>query len=585
MSELTANTGDLNASFCATLVDEWAAHGITRAVIAPGSRSTPLAIALARNSRIQVSVVLDERTAAFRALGIAKATGLPAVVVCTSGSAGAHFAPAIVEADHGRVPMIVCTADRPPELRDTGAGQTIDQVHLYGRSVRWFVDPGPPDGHRPEYWRSIAARSVSESVGALGRGAGPVHCNLAFREPFTGNATLAAGRGVVSGTVQEPTSARVELTAELVARLRSSRRGLIVVGWGSALTESETEQLSIATGWPVLADAISGVRSGTRSIGSYEAIVRDEVATQLRPEIVVRFGAAPTSKVLTTWLDATIEHVVVDPNNVWLDPLRAASWRLEINDDVAARSIGAAVAGPRGNVRWFEAWKAADTVAREAIADRFAQLDVGTDLDGARIARTVWASLPDNTHVLVASSMAVRDLDWFAEPRSGVRIHANRGVNGIDGLIATAAGIALATAQKTVAIIGDLAFLHDAGSLLGIAQLSIDLTVLIVDNNGGGIFSFLPQADDCRETEFEDLFGTPQSADLVAIAQSYGHPTTTVASAAELRAALVASESTSGVRVIIAATVDRTTEVARHRDIWSAVAQRNIAATIAGLGH
>jgi 2-succinyl-5-enolpyruvyl-6-hydroxy-3-cyclohexene-1-carboxylate synthase len=586
MSERVANTGDLNAQFCATLVEEWVRQGVEHAVVAPGSRSTPLALALARHAGVRVTVVIDERSAAFRALGLGRSTQRPAVLLCTSGTAGAHFYPAVIEAHHSNVAMIVCTADRPPELRDTGAGQTIDQVAMFGGAVRWMCDPGAPDAPRPEVWRSIAARGFVTAQGDGTAPAGPVHYNLAFREPLLSasaaegtDPTHQAHRAMgVPGPRSLPVEARPTLDAVEQMRdlVMSTPRGIFVVGWGAGVDTDDLQLLSLATGWPVLADAISNARRGDCVVSHYEAIVRDEpTARELIPDVVVRFGAGLTSKVTNEWLTSVPQHCVVDPNRNWLDPSRSCTLRISAHSSAVVHALVDALVDPLGDQHgvadgdrsWFEDWRHADRVVAEAFDDVFAQR---TALDGARLGRDVMGDVPSGSCLLVASSMAVRDLEWCARPRDGIIVQSNRGVNGIDGMIATASGVALGSGAATYALIGDLAFLHDAGSLLGIRELGIDLTIVVINNDGGGIFSFLAQADraNASSTEFELLFGTPQQVDIAAIAAGYGVPSVRVTSGAELHASL--TTNAGGVRVVIAETVDRQTEVVLHRELWSA---------------
>lgn len=559
----------LNVAYGATLVDEWVAAGVRHAVVAPGSRSAPLAIALHRDPRIAVQVVLDERTAAFVALGIGRATGMPAIVVCTSGSAAAHFHPAVIEADHGDVPLLVCTADRPTELLDTGAGQTIDQHGLYGPSVRWFAAPGAPDTERPEVWRSIAARSVARACGPR---PGPVHLNLAFRDPLVGpDAAGPLGRPGPA-TITAPRTVVATDLDDLARRCIAAERGLLVVGWGSGLSDAALDELAAATGWPVLADTISGLRTAPAHVAHYEALVRHTpFANAHRPDLVVRFGAPLTSKVVTQWFGAEIEQIVVDPNGRRLDPHRVAARFVEADADPFAHSLARRVHEVRGHHEgsastWTAAWHAADGEARRAVASVLG----AHGASGAALAAAVFAALPDGTEFSVASSMAVRDLEWFAQPRTGVRVHANRGANGIDGLVATATGIALGSAAPTVVLLGDLAAHHDIASLQAAVGSGANLTIVVADNGGGGIFSFLPQAEHCSGDEFEALFGTPQPADLVALAEAFGARATRV-DALSAPDAVRAATVRPGVDVVVVPTLARDADVVVHRTVWDAV--------------
>jgi 2-succinyl-5-enolpyruvyl-6-hydroxy-3-cyclohexene-1-carboxylate synthase len=562
-------TRDANTAFARAVVDEWARAGLTDACVAPGSRSTPLALALADDARIRVYVHLDERSASFFALGVAKATGRPVVVQCTSGTAAAHLHPAVLEAHHGRVPLVVCTADRPFELRDTGAGQTVDQVGLYGGAVRWSVDVEAPHDAPPEVtraWRAVAARAVAEANGPR---PGPVHVNVAFREPLvpTGEPLVdvpaRAGDGpwtrVARGVAAPPDA--------LAEQLPGVERGLIVAGWGADVDAGALERLAAARRWPVLADPISGLRRGPHAVSSYEALLRAGFPAVGRPAVVLRFGAPLTSKVTTAWLDdPDVAHVVVDPAGAWLDPQRDAHDVVACDATLLARTLGDHAA--REESAWCDTWVRAERVARRTLDD---VLDESEDVFEGRVARDVVACLPDGGNVVVASSMPVRDVEAFAAPRDGVRFFANRGVNGIDGFVSTALGVAAASpGAPTVALVGDLCFLHDANGLLGAAGRGLDAVFVVVDNGGGGIFSFLPQADD--RTHFEQLFGTPQDVDLVALAAVNGIAATRVDKASAVVPAVHDALERGGVHAVVV-TSDREQNVARHRAAWDAVAR------------
>ncbi|MFL6242890.1 MAG: 2-succinyl-5-enolpyruvyl-6-hydroxy-3-cyclohexene-1-carboxylic-acid synthase [Acidimicrobiia bacterium] len=566
-------TRDATTAFARALVDEWARAGVHEACVAPGSRSAPLALALAGDDRIRLHVHLDERSAAFFALGTAKASGSPAVVLCTSGTAAANFHPAVLEASHARTPLIVCTADRPPELRDTGAGQTVDQLDLYGRAVRWFCEVGVPGDHpgAGTSWRSIAARAVAESVGPP---AGPVHLNLAFREPLvpTG-APLVDAPGRPDGrpwtAVTRPTRAPDEATVARVAdAVRAHPRGLIVAGWGSDASAGAADRVATAAGWPVLADPISGLRQGPHAVSTYEALVRSPgFAERHRPELVLRLGAAPTSKPLTAWLGPEVPQLLVDPDAAWLDPGRGVADRIAVDAAPLLDALaGALEPPPERDGAWLRAWRAAEQAARAALDDL---LDGWEALFEGRVARDTVDALPNGATLVVASSMPVRDVEAFARPRAGVRFLANRGVNGIDGFVSTVLGAATASSGPTVALLGDLCLLHDANGLLGAADRGVDATFVVLDNDGGGIFSFLPQAE--LPDHFELLFGTPHGVDLAALASMHGLPAQRVEKAGEVVPAVEAAIAAGGIRFVIVPT-ERAENVRRHRDAWTAVA-------------
>ena len=554
-----------------TLVDELARAGLRVAVLAPGSRSAPLALALAEDERIELHVLLDERSAAFFALGAAKASGTPTLVLCTSGTAAAHFHPAVLEADHSRVPLIVCTADRPAELRDTGAPQTTDQVHLYGSAVRFFADlPADADPAARAAWRPIAARVWAEAAGPP---AGPVHLNVAFREPLVDlheddadaialEPGRADGRPWVVSHRREPAGLPAEDVAEIVSRIAGAERGLVVAGWGSP---PEATEAAAALRWPVLADAISGQRARSEAITTYEALLRvPGFAEEHRPDLVIRFGGPLTSKTAMTWLDASVPQILVDPDGAWLDPQRAAAERVPSLPDL--RPL---MADDRRSGEWVGAWNEAEKIARGAL-DLF--LDADDQPFEGRVARdvaAVCAASNQSPALVVASSMPVRDLEAFAG-RVPERVYANRGVNGIDGLVSTVLGIA--SEDGAVGLLGDLAFLHDVGGLLGAPGRGLDAVFVVVDNGGGGIFSFLPQAALPSE-RFELLFGTPPGADVVEVARAYGLPAERIERAADVGPALERAVDGGGIRVLVVPTGDRTANVDRHRQAWAAVTE------------
>jgi 2-succinyl-5-enolpyruvyl-6-hydroxy-3-cyclohexene-1-carboxylate synthase len=566
-------TRDATTAFARALVDEWARAGVHEACVAPGSRSAPLALALAADDRIRVHVHLDERSAAFFALGTAKTSAYPAVVLCTSGTAAANFHPAVLEASHARTPVIVCTADRPPELRDTGAGQTVDQLDLYGRAVRWFCEVGVPDDHpgAGTAWRSIAARAVAESVGPP---AGPVHLNLAFREPLvpTG-APLVDAPGRPDGrpwtSVTRTTRAPDEETvARIAAVVREQHRGLIVAGWGSDAPAAAVDRVAATAGWPVLADPVSGLRQGPHAVSTYEALLRSTgFAERHRPDLVLRLGAAPTSKPLTRWLGPDIAQLLVDPDGAWLDPNRGVAERIAVDAGPLLDALaGALTPAPERDGAWTRTWRTAEHAARGALDDLLDGWE--TPFEG-RVARDTVAAIPDGATLVVASSMPVRDVEAFARPRAGVRFLANRGVNGIDGFVSTALGAAAASDGPTVALLGDLCLLHDANGLAGAARRGLDATFVVLDNDGGGIFSFLPHAE--LPEHFELLFGTPHGVDLAALAAIHGLPAVRVEKAGEVVPAVEAAIAGGGVRLVIVPT-DRADNVTRHREAWAVVA-------------
>jgi 2-succinyl-5-enolpyruvyl-6-hydroxy-3-cyclohexene-1-carboxylate synthase len=541
---------DVAATFCATVADELVRGEVRHAFVCPGSRSTPMALALAAERRLMVHVHHDERSGAFAAVGAALASGRPSVVLTTSGTAAAELHAAVVEAHQARVPLIVLTADRPPELRDVGAPQTIDQQHLFGRAVRWFADAGVPDHAARGAWRSFAAQAV---LAATGSPPGPVHVNLPFREPLLGTAgeLPPARRGNTPWHVALPDVP----SDRSVAVLPRSRRGLVVAGRGA----SPHVRAIRASRWPVLADP----RSGLRGIAHADALLRiDELREELRPEIVVRIGDPPASRVVNEWLDAGgAEQFVVGETRT--DPARVASWftsSVTFTDDPPPAA-------------YARRWQRVDRAAAAAI-DR--ELGGLRSLTEPGVARAVVEAVPARGRLVLASSMPVRDVEWYAPRRTDITVHANRGANGIDGVVSTAIGVALGGAiggAPTYALVGDLAFVHDSTALVALASRDVDLTVVVVDNDGGGIFSFLPQASALAADRFEQLFGTPHGTDCAALARAHGLPAVEVSTPAALERAL---RPAPGPRVVVARS-DRAVNVEVHRRLNDAVADAVVA--------
>lgn len=644
MTKLPAET---QADFCSTIVDEWVRAGVRSAVISPGSRSAPMALALVADGRIEVMVRLDERSAGFLALGIGVGSGFPAVVLTTSGTAAAEIHPAVVEADLARVPLIACTADRPPELHDVGAPQTIEQRRLYGGSVRWFLDAGVPEEEQRSTWRSIGSRIFAEAV-AGPAGPGPVHVNLAFREPLLPPAgssrDLPAGRDSGPGgfppgrdgppardsgrpwhgvTPARRVPARRQLD-DLGALIARGRSGVIVAGAGCGEPE-DVEALAAFLGWPLLADPRSGCRragtgagppagtgagtpagtgAGARAeavvVAAADAILRNEAfRASHRPEVVLRLGEPWASKVLAGWLADTAAggtvHVVTDPHWAWRDPGREAAVHIPCDPDELVRALLAAPTTgpgvpedggrpPHSVNEWARSWRAAEEAAQQALEH---VLYAGDELTEPFIARHVSSSAGVAT-IFVASSMPVRDVEWFGRPATRPpRVLSNRGANGIDGVASTTLGVAAAGRTGgtdpgvTIGLLGDLAFLHDLTAFVhpaGGAALPPCIFV-VVDNHGGGIFSFLPQAAELEVARFERLFGTPQKPDVAGVARGLGARVTEAETRSGFEAAFVkALEQTSSTGaggetepVIVVARTNRHRNVDIHAELNAAV--------------
>ena len=557
--------GDTSATFCATLVDEFIRLGIEHAVVAPGSRSTPLAIAIANRSELSLHLFHDERSASFAALGIGLSTGVPAILLCTSGTAATHFHGAVVEAHQANVPMIVCTADRPPELRDVGAPQTIDQTQLFGSAVRWFHDPGVPSRDAAPTWRSLAARSVQAATRETQPG--PVHLNLPFREPLVGDVVdMPVARDTKWSAVLESRTTDLEVVQEL-ATCMSGKTGVIVAGRGAgrdALTLAE------ALGWPVLADPRSGVRECHSSVViGFDSILRSERFVQtVQPEVVLRIGEPPASKVLAQWVRNS--GAVVVQMQTWQnvsDPDHLVA--LTAMGDIRQLVLGVAERVQRCSDSWMSHWGRAE-MATQVVLSEWTQ----HNMSEPTVARTLTDNLEVGSYLVVSSSMPIRDVEWFGTVTPGVKVLSNRGTNGIDGVVSTAVGVALATGATVTLLIGDIACVHDSNGLWGLMNRNVDVRIVVTNNDGGSIFSFLPQASIVSHEVFETLYGTPHGVSFRHLAAAHGVPYARATTASEL----VTEMTKSGPR-LIEVPLDRSVNVDQHNDINAAVV-RAVDATV-----
>ena len=524
------------ATFCATLVDEWLHCGVRHAVVSPGSRSTPIALEIANRQEIEMHIFHDERSAAFAALGIAKASGVPAILVCSSGTAAVEFHPAVVEAHHSETPILICTADRPAELQGVGAPQTIDQQNLYGVAIRKFVNAEVANDSESHTWRHIARDLFATSLGDV---QGPVHLNLRFREPLMGFATNLPPRSASDAVITKKVALPSSRSLRKLNKALESENGLIIAGPENYRVESIL-RLAETLGWPIIADPRSGTRVPNKLVvAGADAILRDEdFSKRLRPDVVLRFGTLPASKVVNSWLSGSgANQVVITTTPSLTDPDRQCS--LHIVSDIDELCAGLVSVHSKEFVRkrslsWLDKWVAAEDSAQKAINAALAD-EPGLTEPG--VARAIYALVPEASHLVVSSSMPIRDVEWFGAPRNGLRVHANRGANGIDGVVSTAVGVALATRQPTTLLIGDIALLHDVNGLINLASRKIDLRIVVIDNNGGGIFSFLPQAQTLDEAKFEKIFGTPHDANIKMLAQAHQintHELTNISDLAEV---------------------------------------------------
>jgi 2-succinyl-5-enolpyruvyl-6-hydroxy-3-cyclohexene-1-carboxylate synthase len=571
-----------NTALASAFTEELARCGVSHAVISPGSRSTPLAVALWRQEGIDADVILDERSAGFYALGAAQASGEPVAVLCTSGSAAANLHPAVVEADVAAVPLLVLTADRPPELRGIGAGQTIDQLKLYGAAVRWFCDVGThaADDDGLIHYRATACRAYSAARGDPRPG--PVHLNLAWREPLApievAGAVTAASALALEGRDAEPLTAvstgavppPPELVEEATAAIRATERGLIVCGRQTNTSyASAVAELARRSGFPILAEPTSQMRLGAHDrslvVAGYGSIARARLAA-LEPELVIRIGDMPTSKALRGWfaeLDG-LRQIVLDPDHGWNEPSRRAASVVRADPGLAATALAAALDPSRGD-DWAGGWIAADRAVGAAHAE---ELDRIQELSEPGLHAALGAAHADGDLVYTASSMPIRDQEEFvAAGPASVRFLCNRGANGIDGLLSSGIGAARASGRPTTIVLGDLGLVHDMGGLLALRHVEAPVRIVVIDNAGGGIFHFLPQAEALAEDEFEALLGTPSGVEPRQVASLFGIEHREIASLEELPAALAAGTG------MISIAVDRGRNVEVHQQLRDAAAR------------
>jgi 2-succinyl-5-enolpyruvyl-6-hydroxy-3-cyclohexene-1-carboxylate synthase len=543
--------GDIALACVSVLLDELVLGGVAHMCMTPGSRSTPIALAAARHPGITLHVHVDERSSAFFALGIAAASGAPVATFCTSGTAAANHYPAVVEAFMARIPLIVLTADRPPELHGVGANQTIDQQHLFGKFVKWFEDSDLPgnDTHAFHLWSMLGARAVFHAVHDP---PGPVHLNLPFREPL-----LPAGEAITTGspfgrtnvtTTHQPPDRMPAFAREVATGHR-----VVVVAGRLRVPPAGLVGLCAERGWPLIAEPISGLR-GDATAGdaggplTAGALLAGDAGFRERhhADLVIQVGAAPTSRSVQELVRSADRLLIVDPDGLVADPDRRSTLTIDRDPaDVIAALRETRSTLPPTRPNWASDWYAADKSVRTAVD---ALLDGREEPFEGRIARDLAATIPSGGTLFAGSSMPIRDVDQYMAPRAGLRVLANRGASGIDGLVSTVFGVA-AVSNPTYALLGDLAFLHDAAGLLWGARRSPSAVIVVIDNDGGGIFSLLSQSTLPRE-EFELLFGTPHGLDLEAIARAAGAGVRSIDRAEVFIPAIREAEASGGVQVV-----------------------------------
>jgi 2-succinyl-5-enolpyruvyl-6-hydroxy-3-cyclohexene-1-carboxylate synthase len=557
-------------------VDELARCGMRMACTSPGSRCAPLVLTLAGERRIECHSHVDERCAGFFALGAAKASGLPVAVTCTSGTAAAELAPAAIEACEARVPLLLMTADRPPELRGNGAGQTIDQLKLYGSAAKWFVEVGVLDDASPARLRWIRTLACRAYWTALEDRSGVVHLNFPLREPLVIDGAPPAedtGRPDACPYVRRlraPAPAGEHMA--LAKLISTAERGVVVAGRHERLTPlGEAAAGFCATaGWPLLADPMSGARRGEAAVAHYDALLRVKAfAADRSPDLVVRVGDLPVSKPLREWLAGLtqVRQVALDPEGAWQDPASALCESLAVEPAAALAHVRREPADPD----WLAAWRAADELAAEAIAKVLAH----ETIDELSVAAELGTLLPRAATLFVASSMPVRDIETVWPVREDPpRVLCNRGANGIDGTVSSAFGAAAAGDGPVVLLIGDVALAHDVGGLLASRRLGVKVTIVLLDNDGGGIFDFLPVAQ-AAMAQANDVYtthvATPAGLDAAKMAELYGLRYARAQTVKELRGALEHALAPGSGSTVVHVRSDRRANVRLHRHMWEAV--------------
>ena len=560
------------------LVDELARAGVRHACIAPGSRSSPIATALGTHPSLRVWTHIDERAAGFFALGLARATRTPVVVACTSGTAAANLLPAVIEAFQGYVPLVVLTADRPPELRDCGAAQTIDQYRLFGSHVRWFLELPVPEAtsQLSRTARTVACRAVAT---ACGPPAGPVHLNLPLREPGAQEQSCeeVAGRSPHPGAAWVrihgvPPAADPAAVSEVAATLARSRRPLIVAGplddADPSLPDAVTT-LALRIGAPLLAEPASNLRHhmiDSVLVDAHDALLRVAAFRDAHgPDVVLRLGSLPTSKALVTWLadHPAAAHVVLDGAGAWSDPDGVATAVVRGAPAHTARLLVDALPDVEPDLHWLWRWRHAGAVARHALRETLGEECAPFE---GHVVAALAEVLPPTATLYAGNSLAIRELDWFwTAGASGIRVLCNRGANGIDGFVSSVLGAAAGAASPTVGLCGDLSFLHDAGGLLAAHRHGLHAIFVVLDNDGGGIFDHLAVAESAPR--YEELFVTPHGLDLAPIAEAYGARAVRVSEPAGLHDAMVEALSAAHTTVVHVR-IDRAHSLAAHRRAW-----------------
>lgn len=564
-------------AYIAAFVAELSKTGVKDVVISPGSRSTPMALVMSEHPDLRIHVQVDERSASFFALGIAKATSKPVALLCTSGTAAANYYPAVIEASISRVPLIVLTADRPHELRDVGAPQAIDQIHLYGKNVKWFVEMAPPEktDEMIRYARTVCARA---SATASSYPAGPVHLNFPFREPLIptmdeGLFEVAERSGGYVGIQTGHLSFADEVFEKIGEDFSSYQKGIIVCGQiDSGVFAQEVIALADQLKFPIIADPLSQLRSGEHDssyiIDAYDAFLRNEDAKQaLKPDLIIRFGAMPISKALTIFIkeNRNARQFVIDGGAGWREPSMSASDMLYCDETVFCKKLRNSI-GSANDSSYLETWIASNSIAKEQLS----AVSKVHELSEGKLFHQLAEMLPEGATLFVGNSMPIRDLDsFFFFNNKKIKVMANRGANGIDGIVSTALGVA-SVSQPCYLVLGDLTFYHDLNGLMAAKMYNLNINILLINNNGGGIFSFLPQANEPKH--FERLFGTPLDLDFSHVVEMYNGKFDVIKDWDHFADVFIQNQSISGLKVMEIQTM-RDRNLTEHRDLWKSVSR------------
>lgn len=564
--------------YTAAFVDELVYNGLTDVVISPGSRSTPLAMLMCEHPDISEWILIDERSAAFFALGMAKAKQKPVALVCTSGTATANYFPAIIEAAYSYIPLVVLTADRPHELRDNGAPQAIEQINLYGSYSKWFHDMALPEGSPQmlSYVRHQAARAVQMSEMD---NAGPVHLNFPFREPLIPDLTLDNLWGQSKKSTGEVTYRGSPILVRehldfLMDTIHNKQSGLIICGPQDdpALADviiALAEKIQV----PVLADPLSHIRSGLHKksvvIETYDALLRSSsFNNHIELDYVIRFGAMPVSKSLRQYIEKHphIKQFVIESQQNFRNPTNQQATFIQADPIVFCESLSHIASDNEKKSHWLSKWQKMNSLAKSILNSQHEMFTEGS------VVQTLFKEIPNDSILFVGNSMAIRDVDtFFMTTQKEIKVLANRGTNGIDGVVSSSLGAVASTKKHVTLLIGDLSFYHDLNGLLTAKQYNLNITIVLINNNGGGIFSFLPQASNGKH--FEKLFGTPLDIDFKHAISMYGGSYELVETTELLHKSLKSSyQNKSGLNIIEVQT-SREENVTWHRTLWESINQ------------